>query len=230
MILPRRIAVIDIGKTNAKVALVDRETLLEGAVRTRPNLVLPGPRYPHFDIEGIWAFILKALSELSAGGGIDAISVTTHGACAALLAADGSLAAPVLDYEYSGPEETWEDYAILRPGFDETGSPRLPGGLNLGAQMHWLFARDAGLRDRVAQVVTWPQYWAHTTDRHCGDGRDLARLSYGSVEPASWPVFVTGAEVGAGRVGLRRRGCRARCWAWSCRSWRHGPACDRMCR
>ena len=40
---PARIAVIDIGKTNAKLALVEAETLAEIAVVTRPNRVLPGP-------------------------------------------------------------------------------------------------------------------------------------------------------------------------------------------
>jgi len=37
------VAVIDIGKTNAKLALVDLNKLKELAVVTRPNTVLPGP-------------------------------------------------------------------------------------------------------------------------------------------------------------------------------------------
>jgi sugar (pentulose or hexulose) kinase len=32
-------------------------------------------------------------------------------------------------------------------------------GLNLGAQLHWQFATDPGLRDRVASLVSYPQYW-----------------------------------------------------------------------
>ena len=48
----RHVAVIDIGKTNAKLALVDLETLSEIAVVTRPNEILPGPPWPHFDTEG----------------------------------------------------------------------------------------------------------------------------------------------------------------------------------
>ena len=158
---PRHIAVIDIGKTNAKLALVDRAAMSELAVLTRPNRVLPGPPYPHFDTEGHWAFILEGLAQFQASHGVDGISITTHGACAALLAADGTLATPVLDYEHDGPEETASDYHTLRPDFAATGSPRLGMGLNLGAQLHWLLARDAGLADRVAHVVTWPQYWAH---------------------------------------------------------------------
>jgi sugar (pentulose or hexulose) kinase len=157
----RHIAVIDIGKTNAKLALVDRAAMVELAVLTRPNRVLAGPPYPHFDVEGHWAFLLDGLAQFQASHGVDGISITTHAACAALLAANGSLAAPVLDYEHDGPAETAAAYDALRPGFAETGSPRLGVGLNLGAQLHWLLARDPGLRDLVQHVVTWPQYWGY---------------------------------------------------------------------
>ena len=159
--LPRHIAVIDIGKTNAKLALADRAAMVELAVLTRPNRVLPGPPYPHFDVEGHWAFILAGLRQFQASHGIDGISITTHGACAALLDAEGALATPVLDYEHDGPAQTAASYDALRPDFAVTGSPRLGLGLNLGAQLHWLLARDAGLQDRVAHVVTWPQYWGY---------------------------------------------------------------------
>ncbi|MGC3938062.1 FGGY-family carbohydrate kinase [Roseobacter sp. EG26] len=158
---PRNIAVIDVGKTNVKVALVDLEEREELAVLTRPNIVKPGPPYPHFDTEGHWRFILSALSTLQDDHGIDAVSVTTHGASAALLAEDGSLATPILDYEHDGPEESAAEYDALRPAFAETGSPRLAGGLNVGAQLHWQFSRDAGLHDRTASILTYPQYWGH---------------------------------------------------------------------
>ncbi len=63
MTTARHIAVIDIGKTNAKLALVDLATLTEIAVLTRPNLVQPGPPWPHFDTEGHWAFLLDGLAQ-----------------------------------------------------------------------------------------------------------------------------------------------------------------------
>ena len=157
--MKRHIAVFDIGKTNAKIALVDLATRTEIAVQTQPNRVLPGPPYPHFDTEALWAFLIRGLRDLHSSHGIDAISVTTHGACAALLARDGSLAAPVLDYEHTGPDALRAEYAAIRPDFSETGSPHLSMGLNVGAQLHWQFHRDPGLRDRVETLVMWPQYW-----------------------------------------------------------------------
>ncbi|ANT62004.1 carbohydrate kinase [Salipiger sp. CCB-MM3] len=157
---PRRVAVWDIGKTNAKLALVDMQSLSEIAVRTRPNTVRTDGPYPHYDIDGLWDFLLDGLSELQAELGIDAISITTHGASLALLDSAGGLACPVLDYEHTGPDDLAEEYDAIRPGFARTGSPRLPMGLNAGAQLHWLLQTEVGLRDRLAQVVTYPQYWS----------------------------------------------------------------------
>jgi sugar (pentulose or hexulose) kinase len=157
----RHIAVIDIGKTNAKLALVRADGLEEIDVAARPNAVLRGPPYPHFDVAGHLQFLLDALGRFHQSHGIDAISITTHGACCVLLSADGSLAAPVLDYEHDGPDTTAAAYDAVRPTFAETGSPRLPHGLNIGAQIHWQFHNDPGLSDRVAHILTYPQYWGY---------------------------------------------------------------------
>lgn len=153
------VAVLDIGKTNVKLVLVDVARGTEVAVRTLPNRVRPGPPYPHYDVEGIWDFFLGGLRELHQGHGVDAISVTTHGASAVLLAAEGGLAAPVLDYEHDGPDKVAAAYDRIRPDFAVTGSARMPGGLNVGAQLHWQLARDPGLLERVAHVTSYPGYF-----------------------------------------------------------------------
>lgn len=155
------IAVIDIGKTNAKLALVDGETMAELAVITRPNRVLQGPPWPHFDLAGHWAFLRAGLAQFHRAHGIAAISVTTHGAAAVWLDAQGGLAAPMLDYEHTGPDSVAAAYNALRPDFAETGSARLGMGLNLGAQLYWQMQVDPGLLARTHAIVTYPQYWGH---------------------------------------------------------------------
>lgn len=156
----KHVAVIDIGKTNAKLALVDLGALKEIDVRRQPNTVLSGPPYPHYNADALWAFILDALTEMHRLHGVDAITVTTHGASAALLDGQGRLAAPVLDYEHDGPDALAAQYDAVRPGFDETGSPRLAMGLNLGAQLFWQFQAFPDIRERTKAIVTYPQYWA----------------------------------------------------------------------
>jgi sugar (pentulose or hexulose) kinase len=106
-------------------------------VARRPNAVLAGPPYPHHDIAALWDFVLGGLRLLAGQGGVEAVSITTHGAAAVLVDAAGQAVLPMLDYEHDGPEETAADYDAVRPGFAETGSPRLPMGLNLGAQLFW---------------------------------------------------------------------------------------------
>ena len=97
----RHIAVIDIGKTNAKVALVDLSTLSEIALRRMANAPATDGPYPHHDVERLWAFILDSLAEINREQPIDAISITTHGATGVLVDASGELARPVLDYEFT---------------------------------------------------------------------------------------------------------------------------------
>nr|WP_196259918.1 FGGY-family carbohydrate kinase [Pelagibacterium limicola] len=157
----RHVGVIDVGKTNAKVVAVDLSAMRETAVRTAPNRVLAGPPYAHFDIDGLWGFIRTALAEINREFPLDAISITTHGACAALITEDGSLALPVLDYESADPEASASAYDAIRPGFETSYSPRLPGGLNLGAQLFYQARRYPQAFAQVRWILTYPQYWAY---------------------------------------------------------------------
>ncbi|QRM30921.1 FGGY-family carbohydrate kinase [Microvirga sp. VF16] len=154
-----KVAVLDVGKTNVKTVIVNARERREIAARTRPNRVLTDGLYPHFDVDGIFAFFLQSLTELNAEFGFDAISITAHGASGALLGAEG-LALPVLDYEFRYPAEIEAAYDAIRPDFSETFSPRLPGGLNLGAQLHYQKTAFPGAFKKVQTIVTYPQYWS----------------------------------------------------------------------
>ena len=160
MTAPRVVGVIDIGKTNAKFALVDLPSRAEVAVRKTPNEVRRDGPYPHYDVEGLWRFLTGAIAELNAETPIDALSVTTHGAAAALLDAAGNLTLPVLDYEFAGPDELAAEYDEIRPGFAESFTPRLPAGLNLGAQLFWQHRRFPEAFAKTTAIVTYPQYWS----------------------------------------------------------------------
>jgi sugar (pentulose or hexulose) kinase len=89
---------------------------------------------------------------------IRAIVPVAHGASGVVLDPDGSWIEP-LDYEAPLPGDLREQYVASRDPFAETGSPSLPCGLNLGAQLHWL---EAILPEAFQKgtIVTWPQFWA----------------------------------------------------------------------
>ena len=127
--------------------------------RATPNRVLPGPPYPHADVEAIWAFARGALRDANAAQPIGAIVTTTHGSAGGFVDGDG-LVLPVLDYEFAGVDDNDGPYAKIRPPYASTLSPSLPGGLNQGRQIAWQMARFPGACGRAKHYLTYPQYWS----------------------------------------------------------------------
>jgi L-fuculokinase len=151
-------AVLDIGKTNLKLVVLDDDGG-EVHVAQRANRVEPGPPYPHFDADALWAWIVEALRAVPDRSAIETIVPVTHGATAALLAGE-RLAMPVLDYEHDGPDQLAEDYAGVADDYARTFSPPLPLGLNLGRQIFWQARRFPDAFAGVTDILMYPQYWA----------------------------------------------------------------------
>jgi sugar (pentulose or hexulose) kinase len=147
--------VLDIGKTNAKLALIDAagRTLAE---KRRPNVVITDGPYPHHDTEGLWDWMLSTCRAFAQQADVSAIVPVTHGATAALVDG-GGLVLPVLDYEAALPGV---DYDAVRPPYAETFSPSLPAGLNLGRQLAWLAQRHPAEFSSARNILMYPQYWA----------------------------------------------------------------------
>jgi sugar (pentulose or hexulose) kinase len=157
---PTIIGIIDIGKTNAKFAVVDVRSRTELAVHSMPNIGLDTGPFPHFDIESIWEFLKQSIRILNREHAIDAFSVTSHGASAALVDGDGHLTLPVLDYEYCGPDDLAVEYNKIRPDYSTSFSPRLPSGLNLGAQLFWQQKKFPHEFNATSWIISYPQYWS----------------------------------------------------------------------
>jgi L-fuculokinase len=157
------VAVLDIGKTNVKVATFDGDGRIVWE-RAIPNRVAPGPPYPHADVDTIWRFLLEALAEANKTQPIAAIVTTAH-ACTGALVDDENLLLPVMDYEFAGVEEIEPAYAAMRPLFSESFSPQLPAGLNMARQIAWQKEKFPDAFERARYYLTYPQYWAW---RLCG--------------------------------------------------------------
>jgi L-fuculokinase len=153
------VAVLDIGKTNAKVVVADPRTGEQIWSRAHPNGPLAGAPYRAIDAQAIETFVLSALGDAPRRAEIGVIVPVAHGACAALVTADG-LALPVMDYEEPALEEVAEAYRALRDPFADTGSAFLPFGLNLGRQLHFLETRFIAPYKAARHLLLWPQYWA----------------------------------------------------------------------
>jgi sugar (pentulose or hexulose) kinase len=148
--------VVDIGKTLSKVTLWSREgRLLDRQVRA--NEICENDGLRRLDAEGIGLWLIEALAKYR-GEPVEAIVPVGHGAGVVALSNDG-IAVPPLDYEQAIPDEIITEYRALRDPFSVTGSPTLPDGLNLGAQLFWLDRRYSSAM-RAAALVPWAQYWA----------------------------------------------------------------------
>lgn len=170
------ILILDIGKTNIKVHVLDDklESLFES---TKPNSVRDDNLYPHFDVDAIWDWFCAVASEVADKFFITAISVTTHGATAAIIDRNSSgsgLVLPVLDYEHSGPDNITPEYTRVRPDFSETRSPDLFAGLNLGRQLYWLQRRYPDAFAKATDILLYPQYWVwRMTGQRCAERTSL---------------------------------------------------------
>lgn len=155
--------VLDIGKTNVKLVLLDADGALLAEHRS-PNTIATDGLYPHHDTERIWTWMLVTMGGCARIAEVGAIVPVTHGATAALVDAQG-LVLPVLDYEFALPADADAAYLAVRPPYAETLSPALPAGLNLGRQLAWQAGAFPDAFARASQLLMYPQYWAW---RLCG--------------------------------------------------------------
>ena len=149
--------VIDVGKTLAKLSLWSPDgAMIER--RVRANARVDTGAYLALDAAGIEAWTAETLRDFAKLADVGAIIPVGHGAGAAIIRGD-RLACPPLDYEEAVPESLRAQYDAERGTFHDTGSPRLPGGLNLGAQILRHEAIDSGLTQGT-QILPWAQYWS----------------------------------------------------------------------
>jgi L-fuculokinase len=161
------VAVIDLGKTNKKVAVIDR-SLRQVAARSASFPAQPGPDGVLCEqIDAIWNWLCEQLAALYRETPFHALAVTTHGATWAALDGQGGLAFPVIAYEHDLGEagqtaldaEFYRRCGPLETLQDETATCDLPLLINpakmvLFAQRQWptQFAR-------ATRIVNYPQFW-----------------------------------------------------------------------
>lgn len=163
--MSERIAILDVGKTNAKLSLVDATTGRQTWSVRRANESVETTLGRQLDVAGIERWLLQSLAAAPEKAHIVAIVPIGHGASAVLVDAKGNvLCAP--DYEDERFDSIAAEYAPHRDRFAETLSPPLPLGLNLGRQLFYLQEREPELFAATHRALLYPQYWAW---RLCGE-------------------------------------------------------------
>lgn len=156
------VAVLDVGKTNKKVALYDRDLRSVDLRRTSLD-AQPGSREGEEweQTDALFEWTCSALRELGAEYEIRAIGITTHGATMAVLDAEGALAHPVLSYLSPAGEEVEEEFnARFGPPERvqaETCTPPF-GFANAAKQIFYLRKFHPDAWQRAARLLFFPQY------------------------------------------------------------------------
>jgi len=161
------VAVVDIGKTNKKIALIDarlNQRALRSAsfpaVRNADGILVE-------QVDAIWAWLGRELGALHREQPYQAISISTHGACWAGLDATGELSVPVVAYEHdlgeAGQRELDDDFYArcgpLERLQDETGACDLPLLVNPAKMIRFLQKRLPTSWGRTRHLLNYPQYW-----------------------------------------------------------------------
>ena len=150
--------VLDVGKTMTKINLWGAEgRLIEH--RERLNGRVETGLYVGLDAGGIERFVGESLEHFGKLADVEAIIPVGHGAAAAILGESG-LVLPPLDYEHPIPVGIRRNYDRQRDHFALTGSPALPEGQNLGAQLFFLESLQPGLLSGGRRIVPWAQFWS----------------------------------------------------------------------
>lgn len=154
----RAAVVLDVGKSLSKLSLWDANGRRLAAC-SRTNERVDTRAYIALDARGIEEFVADSLSNFGRLAKIDSIVTVGHGAAAALVGESGLLLPP-LDYEHQIPRDVRREYDAERDPFMLTGSPALPDGLNLGAQLFYLQSKHPHLFRTRTTILPWPQYWS----------------------------------------------------------------------
>jgi len=106
---PSAVAVLDVGKTNKKVSLYDRQFNVLAEERTPiESKDLKGLEVE--DTDALLTWFRSSLKKLAAQADIRTIAITTHGATLVLLDESGKLAHPVISYSAAKGSEVQEEF------------------------------------------------------------------------------------------------------------------------
>jgi sugar (pentulose or hexulose) kinase len=169
------IAIFDIGKTNKKILLFDRDLKLVSQLEEKFPTIVDDDGIECDDIEKIEAWMMQSVKTIQTTGkySLKAINFATYGASLAYLDSSGKRLTPIYNYLKPMPGDVLAGFYEQYGGIDEfsrkTASPAL-GMLNSGLQILWLKKHKQALYNRVAHILHFPQYLCYVfSKRICSE-------------------------------------------------------------
>ncbi len=160
------IAIFDIGKTNKKLILFDKDYQLVWECSTQLEETTDADGFPCEDINALAGWMLSSLQSILDDPSyyLRAINCAAYGASFVLIDESGEVIAPICNYLKPYPESLLNEFYEKYGGRSElcraTASPAL-GSLNSGLQLYRLKKEDAELFGRLRYALHLPQYLAY---------------------------------------------------------------------
>lgn len=166
------IAILDIGKTNKKVFLLNEQYHIVWEHTTQLAETTDEDGEPCEDIRLLSEWILQSLDRLFAlkEYAIKAIHFSTYGASLVHLDAQGKVIAPLYNYLKAYParlqQQFYQTYGGEQALAMQTASPVL-GSLNAGLQLYRIKQEQPQLFSRIACSLHLPQYASYLVTKQC---------------------------------------------------------------
>lgn len=159
-------AVFDIGKTNKKFFLFDKNYSVIEEQKTALAETVDDDGDPCEDLERLESWMYEKLHEVDQKKGIqiEALNFSTYGASFVHLDKAGKATAPLYNYLKSYPEKIISEFYEKYDGREEfslkTASPPM-GMLNSGLQLYWLKYQKPEIFEKIETSLHFPQYLSY---------------------------------------------------------------------
>ena len=149
--------VLDIGKTNVKLTFVDsiNNKTIKFFRTKQKNIYRHGIKI--LNSNSIFEWALKKITYIGKKHNLDKFVCTAHGTSIALISYDDKELLACTDYEYKF-DKLFNSYKKIAPKFNESFSPFLENGLNIGQQIYYLYKRKQKLIKETKYILNYPQY------------------------------------------------------------------------
>ena len=151
--------VLDIGKTNVKLYLLNNNNSVVRIFKTKQKIKFYKKKIKLLDANQLVDWLLKKLKIISKNYSLNKFVCTAHGCSMGFIDEKDTEIIAVTDYEYQF-DKFVNEYKKILPSFNKTYTPVLEGGLNLGQQIYFLGKQFPEVLKKTKFILTYPQYIA----------------------------------------------------------------------
>lgn len=165
-------AVFDIGKTNKKFLLFDKDYSIVHSQQISLDETIDDDGFACEDLDRLVNWMKQELWEISQDSGfkIESLNFSTYGASLVHLDKNGETVTPLYNYLKPYPEELakkfYAKYGPRQTFAVETASPSM-GMLNSGLQLYWLKHHKPDVFSRISRSLHFPQYLSYLVTGRC---------------------------------------------------------------